>query len=86
MDFPAQLAPESLLHLVCYSVHAIEKCRRQLEKVHWHGIIKNWVNLTEKHRKLAAVDFFGAFLTLLSSTLVLVSLSRTCVIHRFTTN
>jgi hypothetical protein len=74
MDLPSQPPVDCLDRAVLHLFHAIAEGRRQLEKVGtWMVAQDSSTDMTCVPRKLAAIDFLGAFLTLAGSTLFIVS-------------
>lgn len=69
MDIPLEPLPQCLYDWMRLLLYAIEKSSRRLEEV---SITIPDVVLSNNCRKVAAVDFFGAFLALGGSAVVVV--------------
>lgn len=70
MDLPPQSSIVHHYRLLCCFFHALEKSGRGLEKVnHLHTL---WRIPLTGNRKLKAIDFFGAFLALGGSAVLVV--------------
>lgn len=69
MDLSPEPVSQCLDHCLRVLLHAIEKGAWQLEAVSILFVVKQVTNII---RKLAAIDFFGVFLALSGSSLLVV--------------
>jgi hypothetical protein len=81
MDLSTEPFPLYLDHGMCLSLHAAEEGARGLEAVSKR---KFGPIVAHSGRKVAAIDFFGAFLALAGSTLIVVCSSTVAAMRMLT--
>lgn len=75
MDLSPESFPERVHNGLCFFLYAIKTREWELEEVisPWHGASDHLLSCSKAaFRKLAAIDFFGAFLALAGSSLLVV--------------